>query len=127
MSLEMFQMKCPNCGADLSVEDGIDSFFCKYCGTKIVVAGQSDATVKAKASVKIADDVVSLREKRYEQKRYEMEQEEKRQERNRKTFPIVVAVFLIIMAIYFGSYIFIILHILPIISDTFRFFSSKFH
>ena len=75
-------MKCPNCGADLDVEDGIDSFFCKYCGTKIVLDGQSDAAIKAKATVKVADKDVELREKRYAQKRYEMEKEEEREKRS---------------------------------------------
>ena len=103
MSMELLQMKCPNCGADLDVEDGIESFFCKYCGTKIVLAGQSDAALKAKATVKVADKVVELREKRYEQKRYEMEKEEERQKRNSKSFPIVAIVFLLIAAIAFGS------------------------
>ena len=26
---------CPNCGANLSIDDGRDIFFCEYCGTKI--------------------------------------------------------------------------------------------
>lgn len=26
---------CPNCGANLSIDDDRDIFFCEYCGTKI--------------------------------------------------------------------------------------------
>ena len=27
---------CPRCGANLWIEDGIDTFFCQYCGYKIL-------------------------------------------------------------------------------------------
>ncbi len=50
--MELKTLKCPNCGADLEIEDGIDTFYCKYCGHKIVLEGQSDAAYEAKAKVK---------------------------------------------------------------------------
>ena len=28
---------CPNCGAVLTVDENIDSFFCTYCGSKISI------------------------------------------------------------------------------------------
>ena len=31
----MKSVTCPNCGANLSVNENRDSFFCEYCGTKI--------------------------------------------------------------------------------------------
>lgn len=34
---------CPNCGAALTVEEGLDSFFCMHCGQKIDL---SDDTIK---------------------------------------------------------------------------------
>jgi len=27
---------CPKCGANLNVPDGVESFFCQYCGTKMI-------------------------------------------------------------------------------------------
>lgn len=30
--MELKSLFCPNCGASLEVEDGLDTFFCKYCG-----------------------------------------------------------------------------------------------
>ena len=53
--MEFVQMKCPNCGADLEVEDSIDSFYCKYCGTKILVEGQSKHVVNAKTKIRMMD------------------------------------------------------------------------
>ena len=34
----MIALKCPACGADLSVDDNLQQCFCQYCGTKIQVA-----------------------------------------------------------------------------------------
>ncbi len=35
----MKQIKCPNCGANISVSDDRDLFFCEYCGAKIDKSG----------------------------------------------------------------------------------------
>lgn len=32
---EQRMITCPNCGANLSIDDSRDIFFCEYCGTKI--------------------------------------------------------------------------------------------
>ena len=42
--------KCPHCGATLTIENGIDSFFCQYCGTRLILANQSAEAIKAKAA-----------------------------------------------------------------------------
>lgn len=53
--MEFHQMKCPSCGATLDIEDGINTFYCKYCGSKVVVEGQSPDVIKAKTKIKLAD------------------------------------------------------------------------
>lgn len=53
--MNMFQLKCPNCSANLEVENGVDTFFCKYCGTKIVLDGQSPSVVRSKIAAKVID------------------------------------------------------------------------
>lgn len=50
--MEFVQLKCPNCTADLEIENEIDSFYCKYCGTKIMINGQSDSVINAKIAFK---------------------------------------------------------------------------
>jgi len=32
----MIAASCPKCGGNLDILEGIDEFYCKYCGTKIV-------------------------------------------------------------------------------------------
>lgn len=37
--MNTYALKCSNCNGDLTVEDGLDTFYCKYCGYKIVFEG----------------------------------------------------------------------------------------
>ena len=33
----MLQLKCPNCGADITLDVTRDFGFCSYCGTKVLL------------------------------------------------------------------------------------------
>ena len=88
-------LSCPNCGAHLEVEDGLDMFFCKYCGYKIALQGQSKAAYDAKVRVKYMEHKEKLQEKRDAQERYRMEFKQKDER--------------ITLAIYFGIFAIIIL------------------
>lgn len=93
--MEFVQMKCPNCGADLEVENSIDSFYCKYCGTKILVEGQSKHVVNAKAKLRMMDKLGDM------QKEFHRAREEKarREAKEAKKVAIWIAViFLFIFA-----------------------------
>lgn len=35
--IKMVSLKCPECGANLEIEEGRKQCFCQYCGTKIMV------------------------------------------------------------------------------------------
>ena len=80
---------CPNCGANLTVESGIDTFFCQYCGAKILL--QNDKNLKARIRVKklehaekMADKVVGYFDRRREQKAIEEEKKRIEEEKRRK-------------------------------------------
>lgn len=46
---------CPNCGANLSIDDDRDIFFCEYCGTKI--RKESDHTyTKVEQEIRYIDE-----------------------------------------------------------------------
>ena len=75
--MEFVQMKCPNCNADLEVENGLDSFYCRYCGTKIILSGQSSAAYAAKTVSQIANRLLDQRETAREEKRRSEEQNNK--------------------------------------------------
>ena len=66
--MKLLQMKCPNCNADLQIDDGIESFFCQYCGTKIILEGQSNAAIRAKARLKTLDKVGEIQKNHHRQR-----------------------------------------------------------
>lgn len=52
---EQRMITCPNCGANLSIDDNRDIFFCEYCGTKI--RKESDhAYTKVEQEIRYVDE-----------------------------------------------------------------------
>lgn len=72
--MNLIQLKCPNCNADLEIEDELDTCFCKYCGTKIRMPETNRAMIRAKTKLKMADKKLELRK---EEHRQHMEWEKK--------------------------------------------------
>ena len=87
--MELKSLFCPNCGASLEVEDGLDTFICKYCGYKILLQGQSKAAYDAKVRVKHMEHKERLQDKRDAQERYRMEFKQKDE---RRTLAIVFGI-----------------------------------
>ena len=50
--MKMVKLVCPYCGATLSIENGIDTFYCQYCGSKIMLTGQDKKAIDAKVKLK---------------------------------------------------------------------------
>ena len=42
MAIQFISVKCPECGADLSIESGREFAFCSYCGTKVMVSNDNE-------------------------------------------------------------------------------------
>lgn len=75
--MKLVTLKCPNCGADIEIENGIDTFYCKYCGYKIILDGQSDAAINAKVRLKEVESNERIKKEKLDFKR------EKDKERNK--------------------------------------------
>lgn len=90
--MNTYTLKCPNCGGDLTVEDGLDTFFCKYCGYKILLEGQSDAAYHAKTKIKSMEHDERMADKKYEHEKYKIEQKHKQENfKNKLGILIVIA------------------------------------
>jgi len=92
--MRMLQLKCPSCGGVLEVEDSLDKFYCKYCGTKIILAEQSDQLIKAK---------VDMAKMSHEERMYTLQiQEERRKERESTlvTFCVIIFCCILIYLLY---------------------------
>lgn len=80
--MKMKSLRCPNCDANIDVEDGLDMFFCKYCGYHIVLEGQTDAAYYAKVQVKEMEHKERIQEKKHSQERYKIESKQKEERRS---------------------------------------------
>ena len=65
--MEFIQLKCPNCQANLDAEDTLDVIFCKYCGTRIVLANADKSIIDAQVKLKLADKQAALEKQRFQQ------------------------------------------------------------
>ena len=75
--MNMIQLKCPNCNADLNVENNLDSFYCQYCGTKILLQGQNKAAVLSKGIVNIMDKYGELQKEKHERQKESQKETDK--------------------------------------------------
>lgn len=61
--MKMISLQCPKCGANLETEDGLDIFYCKYCGHKIILSDMTKAAYKAKIRAREIDLAEKNRDK----------------------------------------------------------------
>ena len=74
--IRMISLKCPECGADISIEEGHKQCFCQYCGAKIMIDDGSTTHTYRKvdeARIKEAevDKLIRLKELEIKQKEAE--------------------------------------------------------
>lgn len=101
--MEYIKLKCPQCDADLEVENGIDLFYCKYCGCRLMLDGQNKHVIAAKMHQK------DLEHERYKMKfaAQEKEKDYQRTKENDKNaviggisiFAIIVLIIIIVFAL----------------------------
>lgn len=79
MAVKFNAVKCPECGANLPIEEGRERIFCSYCGTQILMTNENEQTIRHvdEASIRKTEAEEMLRLK-------ELELEEKENERSRK-------------------------------------------
>lgn len=79
MAVKFTSVKCPECGANLPIEEGREKIFCSYCGTPIIMTDENEYTYRHidEAEVKRAETERLIRLK-------ELEMEEKESERSHK-------------------------------------------
>lgn len=99
--MKMHALRCPNCDGNIEVEDGLDIFFCKYCGYKIVLEGQSDEAYRAKTRIKDMEHDERMRDKKYAHERYKIETKNKKESHETKIIFLVVVAFILVFTLYF--------------------------
>lgn len=91
--MKVISLKCPECNASLSIEEGRTQCFCQYCGTKILLDdGSTTHTYRKIDEARLKEAEVRLRE-------LEIEQEEKRANRKKSKLKIAATIFLGIISV----------------------------
>ena len=62
--MELKSLYCPNCGAAVKPVDGLDTFYCQYCGYQIHLDGMSDEAYKARTKVKQMEHEERMQDKK---------------------------------------------------------------
>lgn len=72
MAIQFVSVTCPQCGANLQIEEGREFAFCSYCGTKVMMTNENEHIVRTidEAGIKQAetDRIVKLRQLDIEEK-----------------------------------------------------------
>ena len=102
--MKMQVLECPKCHATLENDnENLGTFFCKYCGQKIVVEEMQDAALK----VKVREMELEHEEKKmeFEQKKQNIEYQQKTEteKRNNKGIWIILASLVVIEAVLMFS------------------------
>lgn len=90
--MKIIQLRCPSCGSALEAEDGLEVFYCRYCGQKIILSEQTPAALNAKVAIKRMshEEQLQLNDLDYRTRIFKLKQEEKR--RKDKEILIITAV-----------------------------------
>ncbi len=72
MAIQFVTFKCPECSADLQIEDGREYAFCTYCGAKVMIANDNEHIYRTIDEARIrqaeTDRMVRMRELDMEEK-----------------------------------------------------------
>lgn len=92
--MKVISLKCPECGASLSIEEGRTQCFCQYCGTKIMLDDERSYT---KTIHTIDDAKIRQAEINREIQLKKMEMEENKEKRSRLVlvFKVIFSVILV--------------------------------
>ena len=75
--LNLVSVKCPDCGAALSIEEGRKQAFCTYCGAKVLIQNDNEHVYRTIDEAEIAkqekEKEIALREKEIRLKEIEVE------------------------------------------------------
>ena len=103
--MKLIELKCPNCGADIQVDEGRSYCFCTYCGAKAMIDdGATRIIDEAKIREAEAMEKIKLAEANLEMEKFKAEQEEKRKNDVYWAWCTVISILLIIGILAFTYY-----------------------
>ena len=98
--IEFIKLKCPSCGADLNVDSSLDICYCQYCGSRILIDGQSDTIINAKKEIEMQKET-------HRAEKEEREFKEKVSKKAEKEVIIMAVVMLIVCSLVLSCFSFV--------------------
>ena len=92
--MNLHVLRCPNCGAQIDIEDGVNIFFCKYCGYKIILDGQSKEEVRAHVKIKSMEHDEHMLDKTHQHTIETMREKRKVQSKNNYILLALIVLFM---------------------------------
>lgn len=94
-------MKCPNCEASIDNDEEIEVFFCKYCGSRIIIEELTAEELNAKIKIKEMQHIEKMKEKEFAENNAEWERFQKTaKETNKNLFIIVGALWIVAIVVF---------------------------
>jgi uncharacterized Zn finger protein (UPF0148 family) len=100
MSITFVSIKCPECGAEIPIEEGRKCVFCSYCGTKVFANDddKQDSRQSDEARLKEAETEYMLQKRKIELEERRREKAEKRKKTKIKiTIALIIALVIFIV------------------------------
>lgn len=97
--MKLISMRCPHCGAELSIDMDRRQAFCQYCGNTLLLDDENTININKRIvdEARLKEAEIRLKELEYQHER-EIRQETIRKEQKR-SFWISVAVFVVVLLI----------------------------
>ncbi len=81
MSITFNSVKCPECNANLPIEEGRTKIFCSYCGTPVIISNENEYVYRyvdeAKITQSETEKILRLKNMELSEKRHEEREREK--------------------------------------------------
>lgn len=94
--MNIITLRCPNCGAGLEIDNGIDTFYCMHCGHRIIMENMNKEAIRARVKLKGMEHDERLVDKYQQHERYKIESENKK---DRRFWSILIGGWLFILLI----------------------------
>lgn len=103
MAVKFTSVKCPECGANLPIEEGRERIFCSYCGTPVIMTNENERIIRHvdEAKIKRADTDRMIKLEQLDLERRRLDQEIKDAERASKIQTVLTKFWIVVVIILF--------------------------
>lgn len=103
MAVKFTSVKCPECGANLPIEEGRERIFCSYCGTPVIMTNENEKIIRHvdEAKIKRAETDRMIKLEQLDLERRRLDQEIKDAERTSKIQTVLTKFWIVVVIILF--------------------------